>query len=288
MLEGDAAKAFAALDARGGAVIEQRDDQTRIAFIARDFASCHARTAQARSCSTDPRRTPNLTDAIRAALSRGGQLGDEAMAGCVLEPHGLTRAEAAQARSYTPGDIVTFRKGTKGKPRPGVGYRVETADPEAGTVRLVPPNPKARTHDWKPAHWGSIHAEAFAEVEQEFRTGDKVQFTRNDYSAGRRNGNTAMVVAIDVAGSSVLIEKDDGARRCSTFAISPTATSAPAGSAPSIPPKSHGHPRHRPSGVVPRQPRGRPRRLCRHLPRPRRGRDLHRQPRQAHRGARVS
>ncbi len=78
-------------------------------------------------------------------------------------------------------------------------------------MRLVPD--KGKPHDWKPARWGSAHAEAFAEVEQEFRTGDKLQFTRNNYRAERRNGDTAMVVAIDPQGSSVLVEKDDGKRQ---------------------------------------------------------------------------
>ena len=214
MLAGDAKAAFAALDAGGGAVIEQRDDQTRIAFLARDFAKLSPEE-RAGTLVLDPTREGrrNLTDAIRLALLREGQLGDEALVATVLEPQGLTRAEAAQARSYTPGDIVTFRKSTKGKPRPGVGYRVEAVDAQAGTVRLVPPNPKAKTHDWKPARWGSAYAEAFAEVEQEFRTGDKVQFTRNNYSAERLNGSTAIVVAVDPQGSSVLVEKDDGERQ---------------------------------------------------------------------------
>lgn len=48
---------------------------------------------------------------------------------------------------------------------------------------------------------------------QEFRTGDKLQFTRNNYRAHRLNGATAMVVAINVAGSSVMVEKDDGERQ---------------------------------------------------------------------------
>lgn len=148
MLAGDAKAAFAALDAGGGAIIEQRDGQTRIAFLARDFAKLSPED-RAGTLVLDPTREgrQNLTDAIRLALLREGQLGDEALVATVLEPHGLTRAEAAQARSYTPGDIVTFRKSAKGKPRPGVGYRVEAVDAQAGTVRLVPPNPKARTHD---------------------------------------------------------------------------------------------------------------------------------------------
>ena len=132
------------------------------------------------------------------------------MVATVLEPRGLSRTEAARAASYVPGDIVTFRQKASGRPQPGLGYRVEAVDPEAGTVRLVPPRGKAR--DWQPARWGGTHAEAFTEVEQEFRTGDRVQFTRNNYRADRKNGQAASVIAVDPARSSVIIARQDGRR----------------------------------------------------------------------------
>lgn len=182
MLAGDAAAAFEALDKGGGAVVEQPDTDTRVAIIARDFARL-SREDRAGTLVLDPTREgrQRLTDAIRAALVRDGTLGDEAVTATVLEPRGLSRAEAKRATSYTPGDIVTFRNGAKGKPRPGIGYRIEAVDAEAGTVRLVPP--RGKTHDWQSARWGGDHAEAFAEVSQEFRTGDRVQFTRNNSRA---------------------------------------------------------------------------------------------------------
>ncbi|WP_174278519.1 MobF family relaxase [Sphingomonas bacterium] len=212
MLAGDAKAAFEALDAGGGRVVEQPDAQTRVAVIARDFAALSPED-RADTLVLDPTREgrQNLTDAIRVALVADGTLGDEAITATVLEPRGLSRAHARHAANYTPGDILTFREGAKGKPRPGIGYRIDSVDAEAGTVRLVPP--RGKTHDWHPARWGSTHAEAFTEVSQEFRTGDKLQFTRNNYRAERRNGDTAMVVAIDPQGSSVLVEKDDGERQ---------------------------------------------------------------------------
>lgn len=77
----------------------------------------------------------------------------------MLEPCGFTRAEAGQAASYQRGQIVTFRKGAKGKPRPGIGYRVDQVDAETGAVRLIGPQDKAIT--WHPARWGADQAEAF-------------------------------------------------------------------------------------------------------------------------------
>ena len=53
---------------------------------------------------------------------------------------------------------------------------------------------------------------AFTEAEQEFRTGDKVQFTRNNRRASCLNGHTASVVAVDPQGSSMMVEREDGRR----------------------------------------------------------------------------
>ncbi len=147
MLAGDAAKAFAALDAGGGRIIEQPDTQTRQAVLARDFAAL-SRDDRAKTLVLDPTRQgrQELTDAIRAALATDGTLGEEATVASVLEPRGLTRAQARLATSYQPGDIVTFRKGGKGRPRAGVGHRVEAVDPATGTARLMPEkSAKART-----------------------------------------------------------------------------------------------------------------------------------------------
>ncbi|MHA6720205.1 hypothetical protein ACX40Y_12225 [Sphingomonas sp. RS6] len=135
------------------------------------------------------------------------------MVATVLEPVGLTRAEARNAGSYQPGQIVTFRKGAgKGQPRPGIGYRVDSVDADAGTVRLL--GPKGKLITWSPSVSGGDQAEAFVEVTQEFRTGDRVQFTRNNYAAKRLNGHSATVVALDVAGGAMLVERhQDGQRQ---------------------------------------------------------------------------
>ena len=144
MLAGNAEKAFAAIDAGGGAIVEQPDAQTRLAVIARDFARLSPEDRD-RTLVLDPTRDGRaaLTDAIRAAIIRDRQLCDEALIATVLELCGLTRAEAGQAASYQPGQIVTFRKGAKGQPRPGIGYRVEAVDADAGSVRLIGPKDKA-------------------------------------------------------------------------------------------------------------------------------------------------
>jgi hypothetical protein len=150
-----------------------------------------------------------LTDAIRRELIKDGTLGAEAVVMPMLEPRSLTRAEGARATSYLPGDILVFRRDNREeKLRRGVGYRVDRVDAEAGTVHLR--GPRGKPVIWNPARWGGDQAEAYTEGPQEFRTGDRLQFTRNNYAAQRLNGSMATVVAIDQAGSSVTVELDDG------------------------------------------------------------------------------
>ena len=167
----------------------------------------------------DPTRQgrQELTDAIRAALVTDGTLGKDAMVASVLESRDLTRPQARLATSYRPGDIVVFRKSEKGRPRAGIGHRVEAVDAATGTVRLLPDKrarqcTEPRPVNWQPARWSADVAEAFTEVAQEFRAGDRVQFTRNNYRAERLNGQTAEVVAIDPEGSSLVVEREDGRR----------------------------------------------------------------------------
>ena len=209
MLAGDAERAFAALDAGGGAIVEHAEDDIRHAMIARDFARLSPEE-RARTLVLDPTKEgrQRLTDAIRATLVQDGTLGAEAITATVLEPRGLTRVERGCAASYCQGDIVTFRKGAKGMPCPGVGYRVEGVDADAGTVQLA--DPKGKAIAWAPARWGADQAEAFTEVEQEFRSGDRVQFSRNIYRSGRLNGGMATVVAVDAVRGTLVIEKQSG------------------------------------------------------------------------------
>lgn len=59
---------------------------------------------------------------------------------------------------------------------------------------------------------GRGRARAFTEVAQGFRAGYGVQFTRNNYRAGRLNGQTAEVVAIDPEEASMVVAGEDECR----------------------------------------------------------------------------
>lgn len=81
-------------------------------------------------------------------------------------------------------------------------------DAEAGTVSLA--SPQGKSVAWSPARWGGDQAEAFVEVEQELRTGDRIQFTRNNRRAGRNNGDIASVVGIDTQRGGITVERGGG------------------------------------------------------------------------------
>lgn len=119
----------------------------------------------------------------------------------------LDRARSLNALVGVCARISAARAGRRRLRRARQG--AECLIPQAGALHDL----ANRAIIWDPALGGADQAEAYAEVPQGFRTGDKVQFTRNNYSADRRNGATAMVIAINPQGSSVLVEKDDGARQ---------------------------------------------------------------------------
>lgn len=133
MLAGDAAAAFDALDAGGGAIVEHAEDDIRHALVARDFAKLSPE-ARAATPVLDPNREgrQRLTESIRFALVRDGTLGQKAMVATVLEPVGLTRAGRA-----IPAAINSGRSSPSAKV-PASGNR-----PPALATALIPWTPRA-------------------------------------------------------------------------------------------------------------------------------------------------
>ena len=209
MLAGDAAEAFFRLDVGGGAVIEHPEADIRHAKMARDFVKLTPEQ-RAGTLVLDPTREgrQRLTESIRLALIREGQLGDTAVTASILEARGLTRAEAARAASYAPGDTVTFRQRSKRHGIiPGTGYTVDQVGQHQ--VRLL--GPKGAAVLWAPSRWGADHAEAFTQAEVEFREGDRVQFSRNNRKADRLNGMVATVLSVDPERAGMTVAMPDGA-----------------------------------------------------------------------------
>ncbi len=74
-------------------------------------------------------------------------------------------------------------------------YHVVSIDTKKAAVTLADQN--GRTIDWRLRQWGASHAQAFTSEAIELRAGDQVQFTRNDRTLGRINGQQGEIIAVD-------------------------------------------------------------------------------------------
>ena len=209
-IEGDARKALAALDRGGGQIIENADRAERFSAIAQQYAALD-KAARARTLVIEPSREGRdaLTSDIRNALTRTGALTCPAVTMQSLVNKGLTRAEARDPMSYNKGDVVGFTRDyvDKGVTR-GAAYRVERIDPVKSAITLK--SEDGREVDWRLRQWGAGKAQAFEPQSMDLKTGDRIQFTRNDREAGRINGTRGEVIGLDEQARSATIQTPHG------------------------------------------------------------------------------
>lgn len=209
-IEGHAAKALAALDRGGGKVLEAATAHDRFEAIARHYLSLSS-TERAKTLVVEPSRDgrDTLTGMIRDQLASRGELSAQMLQFAALEAKGMTRAEAREAASYAIGDVVRFRRDYTAKAvRRGEALSIVGIDPERGRIALA--NRDGWSIDWHPRQWGAAKAEVFEAKPMELRTGDRVQFTRNDRDAGRINGLGGTVTGIDPATSQATLKLANG------------------------------------------------------------------------------
>jgi conjugative relaxase-like TrwC/TraI family protein len=209
-IEGHAGKALAALERGGGKVIEAPTPEERLAAIARRYIALSP-AQRARTLVIEPSRDgrDKLTGLIREQLAARGELSADALRFAALEAKGLTGAEAREAASYAIGDVVRFNRDYTAKAvLRGETFTVSTVDPERGRVALQ--DSKGRAIDWHPRQWGAGKVEVFEVRPMELRTGDRVQFTRNDRDADRINGLGATVTSIDTAANRATVKLANG------------------------------------------------------------------------------
>ena len=150
-----------------------------------------------------------LTGMIREHLASRGELSADRLQFAALEAKGMTRAEAREAASYAIGDLVRFNRDYAAKDvRRGESLTVSGIDPERGRIALA--GRDGRSIDWHPRQWGAGKVEVFEAKPMELRTGDRVQFTRNDREAGRINGLGGTVTGIDPATSQATLKLANG------------------------------------------------------------------------------
>jgi conjugative relaxase-like TrwC/TraI family protein len=206
-IEGDARRALDALERGGGKIIAYADPTDR---MAKDYAALSPKD-QRNTIVIDPSRRgrDGLNAEIRTQLIASGKLTGDAITMRTLEPKGLTKAEARDARSYDVGDIVSFARAYDAK---GIARReavtVSAIDPVKNAVTLAKDN--GQTVDWRPRQWGASKSETFTPGQAEIMKGDRIEFTHNDRALSRDNGARANVIAISPEERTARIRLDNG------------------------------------------------------------------------------
>ena len=209
-IEGDARKALAALDRGGGRIIEGGDRDSRFAAMAKAYAALDGATRD-RTLVIEPSRKGRdaLTAEIRAALDKAGALTGPVVEVRSLVPKSLTRAEARDPSSYERGDVVRFTRdyADKGVSR-GIAYQVASVDVAKAGISLRGQN--GETIDWRLRQWGAGKSEAFEAQSLELKTGDRIQFTRNDREAKRINGLRGTVTGTNALKRTATVSLANG------------------------------------------------------------------------------
>ena len=145
---------------------------------------------------------------IRERLAREGAIHGPAFQGERLVSRGYTRAEKGLAANYAPGDVVAFHRPYK---RLGVDKgeerRVVGVDHRSRTVML---EGRGGTVPWKPNEIAGRTGgcEVYRAEPVEFRSGDRVRWTRNDKELGLVNSRTAEVTSVE--GDRVAFRLEEG------------------------------------------------------------------------------
>lgn len=208
-IEGHAGKVLAALERGGGAVIEQRGRDQRLAVMADRFVALSPAQRQ-RALVIEPSRAGRdlLTGLIRSRLAQRGELSAAALSFRALENKDLTRAEVRRGIGLEIGDVVRFSRDypLRGVRR-GDPLTISVIGPDRSWIGLT--GQDGSQVKWLPGYWG-YRAQYFQPRDMELRVGDAVQFTRNDRGRSRMNGQRGEVTAIDVGAGTAALRMENG------------------------------------------------------------------------------
>lgn len=188
-----------AFDLLADRIHEVADREDRLREVAQRYLglSAKARNSTLVLTATHADRRA-LHGLIREGLRESGGLGAEEIGGEIWVNRSLTRAELKESRSYGVGDRVQFQaRVARLGVEPGDAYRVEAVDPARNMIRLgrVGGGEGARQVEWEPHRFGRVAV--YRAENRRLAVGDLIRWTANDRERGRRNGETAQVIAVD-------------------------------------------------------------------------------------------
>jgi conjugative relaxase-like TrwC/TraI family protein len=181
-----------ALLAEQGRVTEIPNGQDRIAVIARDYAAKPGNTI---IVSPDNRSRQQINEAVRAELRKAGGLAEDGQTLRTLTHRSdMTGADRKWAARYNAGDILQYTSGSKAEGiERGSFVTVQSVDARANTVTVSLESGSIVTYD--PRRLKGVNV--FREIEREFATGDRVQFTAPNKDLGVANRDLGTVVGLE-------------------------------------------------------------------------------------------
>lgn len=207
-ISGNAAAAMAHLRAGGGSVREMATREERIAAIASDYSS-QTTEGRAESIVIAPGKDDRqlLNDAIRTELKQSGVLHGPAATVETLTTKDLTETQARRAENYQVGETLKAdRDYQKWGVQKGDYLQITSVDPASNRLavdhagRQIEINPRTSTG-----------FKVFETERRELQAGDKISFKANDESLGRKNGQQATVVKVDIEAGKALVRTESGA-----------------------------------------------------------------------------
>ena len=180
-----------ALLAEQGRVTEIPNGQNRIAAIARDYAAKPENTI---IISPDNRSRQQINEAVRAELRKAGGLAEDGQTLRTLTHRSdMTGADRTWAARYNAGEILQYTTGSKAEGiERGSFATVQSVDARANTVTVSVERGSSVTYD--PRRLRGVNV--FREIEREFATGDRVQFTAPNKDLGVANRDLGTVVGL--------------------------------------------------------------------------------------------
>lgn len=196
--------------AEQGRVTEIPNTQDRIAAIAKDYVANPADTI---IVSPDNRSRQQINEAVRTELRRSGTLNTDGEVFSTLSHRSdLTGADRKWAARYQAGDILQYTAGSKAEGiERGSFATVRTVNAQANTLTVELENGSTVSYD--PKRLKGVNA--FREIEREFATGDRLQFTAPNKTLGVANRDMGTVTELEEG--RVTVRLDGKAERIVTF-----------------------------------------------------------------------
>ncbi len=197
--------------AQQGRITEIKDPQERIAAIAKSYAE-HPENTLIVSPDNASRRAIN--QAVRQELQTLGVVDSKDHSMRVLAPRNdMTGADREWAARYQPGDVLHYVRGSKEHGIEARSYaQVVTTNPDQNLVTVRKSDGQQVTYD--PSRLHGIAA--YREIEREFATGDKIQFTapQRDLQVANRDLGTIQHIGDD---GKISVRMDGAKERTARF-----------------------------------------------------------------------